>query len=174
MPRRKGPPSPRYRTVRMSGGRVRAEYGVWNHMIQRCHNPNSSGYKDYGARGIRVFQEWRDSFPAFFKAVGERPSPEHSLERKDNNLGYFPGNVEWATKKKQMANRRNTVFVDLDGESVPLAVAAKKTGVSIQTLRKRIASGMDLDDIDLFANVSRSGRVKLPGSSSYTTRSSHA
>lgn len=87
----------------MSGHPV---YGVWATMIQRCHNPNLKQYARYGARGITVCQEWRDSFEAFLTHIGPRPSPEYSIDRIDNDKGYFPGNVRWATRQEQVANRR--------------------------------------------------------------------
>lgn len=82
------------------------EYQCWIDMKRRCENPKYPAYKWYGARGITVCKEWRDSFEAFYKHVGLRPSPEFSLDRIDNNSGYKPGNVRWTTSKVQMNNRR--------------------------------------------------------------------
>ena len=78
-------------------------------MKGRCHNPNSHKYPTYGARGISVCQEWRDSYPAFKKYIletlGDRPEGM-SLDRYPNRNGnYEPGNVRWATPKQQRANQ---------------------------------------------------------------------
>lgn len=88
------------------GGRA-PEHLAWSHMKDRCTNPNSQAWKDYGGRGIRVCEKWINSFEEFFACVGPRPSPKHSIDRWPNNDGHYePGNVRWATKKEQLANRR--------------------------------------------------------------------
>ena len=79
-------------------------YDVWNAMMQRCHNPGSVSYKYYGARGIKVCDAWQ-TYSGFFVSMGEKPEGL-SLERKDNNQGYFPENCIWTTMSQQANNRR--------------------------------------------------------------------
>ena len=88
------------------GMSYRSEYVAWADMIQRCHNPSNGNFIRYGARGISVCNEWRESLLAFFRHIGEKPSPVHSFDRIDNEGGYEPGNVRWATRSQQMVNRR--------------------------------------------------------------------
>lgn len=121
------------------------EYRVWKAMKTRCLNPNATNYKDYGARGVTIFPPWRDSFPTFFQAVGARPSKEHTLERQDNNKGYEPGNVVWATQEAQNFNKRRHRLVQMDGMQLPLAMAAKVLGLTSGALKQRIKRGMDED-----------------------------
>ena len=83
------------------------EYWVWQAMLQRCNNPNSPAYHNYGGRGIAVCAEWHE-FAPFFAAVGQRPTPQHSIERVDNSKGYEPGNCVWATRVEQGRNRRTS------------------------------------------------------------------
>lgn len=82
------------------------EYSIWLAMKDRCLNPRHRFYEYYGGRGITVCMEWRVSFVAFIEHVGRRPHPKLQIDRKNNNGNYEPGNVHWATKDQQMANRR--------------------------------------------------------------------
>ena len=82
------------------------EYVAWQNMRARCNRATHPSYQYYGGRGIAVCPEW-DSFERFLEDVGQRPDPSLSLDRIDNDRGYEPGNVRWATRVEQAANRRN-------------------------------------------------------------------
>jgi hypothetical protein len=88
------------------GGVGTPEYTSWTMMKDRCLNPSSSNYPRWGGRGIKICLEWVDDFAAFFRDVGPRPSPQHSLDRRDNEGDYTPKNCRWATKLEQTRNRR--------------------------------------------------------------------
>lgn len=88
------------------GGKVMPEYSIWIMAKQRCYNPKNKEYRWYGARGIRMCKRWKASFSAFLQDRGERPRPELSLERRDNDRHYMPENCYWATAKEQSQNRR--------------------------------------------------------------------
>lgn len=82
------------------------EYNAWAAAKSRCTNPRNERYLDYGGRGITMCRAWLNSFERFLADVGPRPSPRHSLDRRDNERGYEPGNVRWATRTEQDANKR--------------------------------------------------------------------
>lgn len=87
------------------GMRYTPEYRTWTHMKVRCYNKNYESFSNYGGRGIKVCDEWLNDFVAFFNHVGKKPSPQHTLDRIDNDGNYEPGNVRWATKSEQQMNR---------------------------------------------------------------------
>jgi len=86
-------------------GRPTKAYSIWVGIRQRCGKRTASGYKNYGAKGIRVCDKWK-SFDVFLEDMGEPPSDKHTIDRKDNTKGYEPGNCRWATPVQQAANRR--------------------------------------------------------------------
>lgn len=114
------------------------EYVAWRSMKARCLIPSSSSFHKYGARGIRVAPEWVDDFAAFVAHVGRRPGPGYSLERKDNEGHYEPGNVRWATSKEQARNRRSSRMITHAGETMTLAAWAERAGILVTTLKQRI------------------------------------
>jgi hypothetical protein len=86
------------------------EYEAWHSMKQRCDNPNHKYFVYYGGRGITYCSQWSD-FTNFFADMGSRPSPEHTLERIDNDKGYAPDNCKWATMVEQNNNKRTRYSV---------------------------------------------------------------
>jgi len=127
---------PRSRSARGGGA---PEYKAWISMKARCGNPHDSAYARYGGRGIRVCERWRVSFASFRADMGPRPSPRHSLERRDNNGSYCPENCLWATAVEQARNRRNTRFLTV---TLPIAAWAERTGLRYGTFWRRLDNGM--------------------------------
>lgn len=81
------------------------EYRIWNAMKQRCNNANDKNFKDYGGRGIFVCDAWND-FSSFIADMGRRPAKHLTIDRIDNDDGYYKENCRWATRKTQRANQR--------------------------------------------------------------------
>lgn len=87
-------------------GKETTEHIIWSLMIQRCTNPRSTNYKYWGGRGVIVCERWRHSFENFLEDMGERPSKNHSLDRKENDGNYEPSNCKWSTRHEQRINQR--------------------------------------------------------------------
>ena len=114
------------------------EYRTWHHMKERCYNPNEKRFKDYGGRGIIVCDEWKESFSEFYSHIGPRPTAKHSIDRINNNRGYFPGNVRWALPITQSNNKRTNRIITINGWSLTIAQWARFAGIRQITLFNRI------------------------------------
>lgn len=123
------------------------EWGAWARMIGRCENPSTPEYHCYGGRGIQVCREWKDSFLAFYRHVGPRPSPKHSIDRIDNNGDYRPGNVRWATRHQQQANMRKSVLITHGGETLCAREWSRRTGLCHHTITARLRAGYPIDRV---------------------------
>jgi len=111
-------------------------YKTWSHMIQRCENSKRIKYKDYGGRGIKVCERWH-KFENFYEDMGERPD-KTTLDRIDNNKGYYKENCRWATSKQQSRNKRNNINYTYNGKTQCLTDWARELNISIPTLFARI------------------------------------
>jgi hypothetical protein len=119
-------------------------YVAWLNMRRRCDNPNALGYESYGAGTLTVCARWL-KFENFLADMGERPE-RLSLDRKDNDLGYSPENCRWATTKEQLANRRVTIWIEIDGDRRTLSDWCRHFGIKYFTALYRIRNGWDLTD----------------------------
>lgn len=114
-------------------------YKTWDGMIQRCHNPKSKDYKNWGGRGIKVCPQWRD-FINFYKDMGDKPKGM-SLGRIDNDRGYSKSNCRWETWIEQHQNRRNNKLMEYCGELKPMAYWYRKFAINKSTFEWRAAQG---------------------------------
>jgi hypothetical protein len=122
--------------------KVSPEYRTWAGMRTRCLDEGHHSYRNYGARGITICERWLESFEAFFEDMGPKPSPKHEIERVDNDGPYSPENCVWATHGQQMANTRATRLLTVNGQTLPIKVWARTTGINPATLYSRINAGV--------------------------------
>lgn len=121
------------------------EYGAWQSMKNRCHNPASQDAYLYSEKGVIVCDRWRYSFENFFADMGFAPSPKHSVDRYPNRRGnYEPGNVRWATQKEQSNNTERNVFIDYKGETLTRAQWSERFKFSIHYFDKAKKQGNPL------------------------------
>lgn len=123
-------------------------YRLWCGVKRRCNDRGSKNYRNYGGRGITMWPEWSNSYPMFAEYVrstlGERPSPKHSLDRIDNELGYWPGNLRWATPRDQANNQRTNRIVEVDGETDTMANWCRKFNTPPPRVYHRLEQGWDI------------------------------
>jgi hypothetical protein len=121
---------------RTHGASTTPTYKSWNGMVNRCLNPRDDHFPDYGGRGIKVCDRWL-IYENFLADMGERPVGK-TIDRKDNNGNYEPGNCKWSTMKEQARNRRANVFLEFQGKRQPVSAWAEEIGIDIPTLWCRI------------------------------------
>lgn len=116
-------------------------YHVWNGLKGRCYRESDPGYPNYGGRGIKVCERWLNSFENFYADMGDKPSPQHSLDRIDVNGNYEPSNCRWATQKEQANNKRNNVFLTLGNKTLTIAQWSRELEMHQATLEWRLRKG---------------------------------
>jgi len=113
-------------------------------MLLRCNDPNVDAYPWYGGRGIRVCERWQN-FENFLADVGLRPSKAHTIERNDVNGHYEPGNVRWATRREQGANKRNNRHITAFGETLHMQEWCRRFDIKQGTLWDRLDRGWPVE-----------------------------
>jgi hypothetical protein len=117
------------------------EYRCWQTMRLRCYEPTNAAYKDYGARGITVCDRWLESPANFLADMGQKPSPAHELDRRDNDQGYSAENCRWVTRSLNDRNRRSNRMIEYLGETQALAHWCERFGIACDTAKKRLDAG---------------------------------
>jgi len=113
-------------------------YIVWNSMKERCYDVTVDSYKNYGGRGIIICERWLYNFSNFYDDMIEGYRKGLKIERVNNDGNYEPSNCIWATGKTQAGNRRNSIRVTINGETMCLTAACEQLGIKYFPMRKRI------------------------------------
>lgn len=114
-------------------------YMTWQDMKKRCSNPKSIGYHNYGGRGIKVCEEWKNDFQSFYDwAMANGYTDELTIDRIDVNGNYEPNNCRWATIKEQGFNRRNNHLLTFNGITKTMMEWSMETGLNYDCIRARI------------------------------------
>lgn len=114
------------------------EYNSWYNMKIRCYWRKSKSYPDYGGRGIKVCERWRNSFTNFYEDMGPKPSAEYSIDRTDNDGNYEPSNCKWELRLHQANNNRHNRFITIDGETHTVTQWSRKLGLNHKTVSTRL------------------------------------
>lgn len=118
------------------------EYKIWRQAKDRCTNPNTKRFHDYGGRGIKFLF---DDFEEFLAHIGPKPGKEYSLDRINNCGNYEPGNVRWATIKIQNRNKRSNRYLTYQNETLCLMSWAERLGLNHEAIRSRLKYGWSVE-----------------------------
>lgn len=116
-------------------------YRSWTGLIQRCTNPKCGQFKDYGARGIKVHEPWLKDFINFWRDMGAGWFKGATIERRDVNGDYEPGNCTWVPKSEQPKNRRTVEWIETPWGIMTLVDAAARLGMSHPAFWRRYKLG---------------------------------
>jgi hypothetical protein len=137
-------------------------YQTWAAMIHRCTIQEDRAWENYGGRGITVCASWLSSVENFSADMGEKPTPKHSIDRSNNDGGYWcgkcpecisfgrPSNCRWATAKEQAANKRassRTRYLTFNGMTLNCADWARRCGVSRQRIEQKLSAGYPIERV---------------------------
>lgn len=133
-------------------------YRRYCHIIDRCYCESHTAYKNYGGRGIKVCDEWRNDFNAFYEwALSNGFSKELTIDRVDVNGSYCPENCRWVSMKEQCNNRRNTVKITIKGQTKSVSEWAELNNLDRTTLKWRLKHGWKEEDLLIPANSKQKG-----------------
>lgn len=133
-------------------------YRVWNGIKKRCFNENEPSYPQYGGRGITVCDEWKNDFQAFYDWAITNGYDKNSkrgectIDRIDVNGNYEPSNCRWVDMKIQSRNRRNTIYIEQNGEKISLIELCEKQDLNYSRVQSRMARGKNFEKAKINSN----------------------
>lgn len=149
-------------TGRLLGDKMRTHgmtkhpaYAIWRSMNDRCRLPSHQAWRNYGARGIAVCPEWRDSFETFWLDMGPTYAAGLELDRRDNSQGYSAINCRWVPRQTNANNRRTNLWIETSAGRETVADACRRVGISRHLVYYRLQHGWSGDDLLLPAGAER-------------------
>lgn len=138
-------------------------YNTWQNMMERCYNSKCKFYYNYGARGINVYEPWKNVsnfIPEILSLLGERPKG-FSIDRIDNEKGYYPNNVKWSSLTQQANNRRSVKIYSYKGQSKSLKEWTKELKLNHKTIWSRLNKGWDFEKAITYPiDIGNGGRIR--------------
>ncbi len=134
---------------------------IYNHMKGRCYCKTDHKYKNYGARGIKICDEWLENFDNFYKWALENGYKDNlTIDRINNNGNYEPSNCRWATPEQQANNRTTSHYYTYKGVTKTIAEWSKETGIKWETLYWRIKHNYTPEKVMKKGKVNENERKK--------------
>ena len=147
----------RRRNATKHGGFGTHLYGVWNGMKQRCNNPSVKGYRYYGAKGVKVCEEWGQFVPFRDWAMSNGYEEGLTLDRIDSDGDYCPSNCRWIPNSEQQRNKSNNVLLTLNGETHCASEWSEILGINYKTIMTRVSRGWCAERVLLKGDARRKG-----------------
>jgi len=123
-------------------------YKIYYGILGRCYNKENDSYYNYGGRGIEVCSEWKDSFIPFWEwSISNGYNSKLSIDRINNDGNYSPDNCRWTTDYEQSRNKRTSVFLTLNNETLPIEIWAQNLNLNLNTLYARKFRGWSDSEI---------------------------
>ena len=135
----------KYRYTKTHGMARTRQYIIWAGMIQRCENTKAEGYKNYGGRGINVCERWHE-FELFWDDMKDSYADGLTIERVNNDDGYYKENCIWASRKEQNRNRRGNHHIERNGERKILTDWASELNIDPRKVCRRLKAGWSTED----------------------------
>lgn len=112
---------------------------IYKAMLSRCYKNNNPSFKNYGERGIKVCDEWKNSIDNFVSwALNNGYKDDLTIDRIDNDKSYKPDNCRWVTQKEQNNNTRRNVYIQFEGEKKTISQWAETLDITSEALRARL------------------------------------
>jgi len=146
--------------MKVSTGFPKRLINIYSGIKQRCYNPNVSGYKYCGKKGITMCKEWLENSKAFYEwAMSNGYQDNLMISRKDINKNFYPSNCRWVSRRVIANNKSNSINIKINGEIKTATQWSRKIGIRADTIKKRFEKGKDILK-ESFIKIEINGEIK--------------